>query len=183
MTTVIVDFKNKKVYADKTRTSLRDCTNSFLVRAFIGESAIDEYSHFDDGVCKLRTTSDGCILTGVGNADVISAFGKYPSCIPDTPKSSTDVVILRSKENAVRVIRYSCSDRNKIFGKKKWIETVNMKSEGYLVLGSGKNFALGALYSGASPAEAILAASKLDPFTSSSYDVQDIPNCEGDSNV
>lgn len=171
MTTVIIDYEEQRVYADKVGTVYRDNSNTLMERLFIGSSPIDEVVSFTKTQDKIRRTCGGYLLTGAGCSRTMEMFYDWPHRIPPTPKNKTTVIILVPCGHTTRQITYTCSGQRKWWKpREKWKQKVEVRSKGYYCIGSGQDFATGAMYSGANPSEAIVAASHADISTGNEID-------------
>ena len=171
MTTVVIDIKNQMAYADKVRTSIQDNSRDWLQTAFFGPSSLDEVVSYSD--CKkLRRTEQGYVVTGSGLSSAIDGFCDWPSRVPYCPATGTDVVILIPRSDSVLVVKYKSKQPKHWWQKPKWVQSQTVQTEGFICLGSGSDYAYGALMAGVSPEEAIQAAAKLDVHTGDEVDVE-----------
>ena len=162
MTTIVIDYENQMVYADKTGTVKHDTSHSLLERIFIGNSSIDEVTSFVDTQEKIRRTSEGYLVTGAGCASTLDGFTGWPNHIPKVPKHKTTVVILFPCGGSVRELRYTCEENKSWWRPKKWEQEVTVENKGFSCIGSGGMYARGALEAGVHPRDAIKAASRVD---------------------
>lgn len=174
MTTLIIDYKEKSVSADNlvstTTTRIHD-TNLLGTLLSIEEGSTflsDQYPDF-----KIKKIDD-CIIAGVGKMDLIHRFieeytlSKLFTDIQGEEEAT--IYIIRERNEGLMVIK--CEPvllKKRFFIKDKfgWKTTSILKRSGYEVDGSGRMYARGALATGATPHEAIVAASLCDHGTGS----------------
>lgn len=173
MTTVVIDCENKKVYSDRVTTNTRSANVGVVERWVYGPPSIKNSTSFKL-TDKVYYASSGMLVTGSGRKDTIEGFCDHPHSFPDAFVGTT-VFLLCVKGDTVQVIKYSCEGKRR-FRHAKWKENVYTKNNGWIVTGSGAEYAKGALYAGVSPEEAIKAASMLDPFTGHEVQCTSIPN-------
>lgn len=175
MTTVIVDLIEKKVYSD-SRMTCRDITYTGLL-GLCGISTKPPSEDYFGEVTKIHRLYNLSLVAGAGNTDDINLVR---ACL-----QNNKYLIGRSFSGSSRVLHiYQDSGEvvvkvykgNKVFGgyKCEAADFILPKLKGYLAVGSGADYALGALASGATPEQAICAAAKLDDGTDNKIQVEDI---------
>lgn len=174
MTTVVVDLIEKKVYSDSRATC--NYSRSHGVLGFLGLPTKQTEDFFEFGT-KIYRLQDGSLVTGAGCSSDISLVRH---CL-----EHKEYLVNRKFEGNTRVLHiYQDSGEvvvkvykgEKVFGgyKCKTADFVLPKLKRFLSIGSGANYALGALASGATPEQAISAAAKLDDSTDNKIQVEDI---------
>ena len=149
MTTVIVDLKGRKVYSD-TR-----CTHTKQIsRGLFGIGGKTEEIFKDDFrklwvKNKFTYACSGCV-------DEVSKFVYLHGSKKEFIPSSSVVVAIDSSTDEVEV-----------YGKGYCID------DRYIVIGSGRGLAWRRMYANFTPQEAIIAASKMDKYTSDIVQVFD----------
>lgn len=166
MTTIVIDGKSKTVYADDMGTG--NHTHTFSKNLSLTKH---EWVSYIGEQTKIRIPEDHekWVITGSGSRDTLDTFADvYPRAIPTPDKSTlnTNVFVVMPKNDGLQVVRYNTKIVGKIFKRAKWVHETHILNSGFIVSGSGSDYAYGALMAGVSPEEAIIAASKVDPFTS-----------------
>jgi hypothetical protein len=163
MTTVIIDFDSKGIYADSRATS----------SGLTSTNIEGEYNSYDNYVEKIRTLGEGRYSVGCGSLEDYENFvydmaSRITVSIPTKARNSFYVV----SENlrGLEVWEYSSIKEPSFFmrliGRKyKWKIDYHNNTTGYIVAGSGSSYARGALKFGASPEEAIRCAAMCDEYT------------------
>lgn len=158
MTTIVIDFEGKRVYSDS-------CVST------------DRYVEINGGDVSLGKCDErrgqkifkrgDVIIAGVGNSKTLERFVAYE--VDSVPtKSSDNTVIFKVYERSfgLFVCKFTVMRvRHWFYTKRYWKAEPVLGSPRYLCAGSGQNYAEGALAAGATPEEAITAASKCCPYT------------------
>ncbi|MBG24103.1 MAG: hypothetical protein CMF22_11710 [Idiomarinaceae bacterium] len=161
MTTCIVDFDTKTIYTDdlQTRYHKEVTTSSFGFKKVSRDVGLG-FAPTE----KIRMTANGCTVVAAGCATTLDEFARgYPNKIPKAPKSNTTILVCQVVGDTFRVISYQ--SRVGVF-RNRWEIDVISPLKRHIAIGSGSEYAAGALAAGATPENAIIAASKLDHYTS-----------------
>ena len=166
MTTIVIDFQNKMIIADRQQTCTR--LSGFT------KTEIKEQTQYRD-VDKIHTLRNGYYATGAGDSDEIRRQIAHINCfgvIDPKVKSSCILAVVRDKGLGLSVDIYR-------YKKTKWtwftgygefkLETIQ-KTNGILSFGSGSDYAFGAYMAGASPKEAVKVAAICDKYTGHEID-------------
>lgn len=176
MTTIIVDFKNKKVVADKQTTHTYSKEVS-AIRYFLSDTIpINEKSFNITYSDKIHKVGD-VIITGSGDRnEILRLVQKYEerSHIVEPKTDNVTVLVARSKGDGLFVEIYDGKKGKYFWSKPTWDMTFKQGDKGYVTIGSGSHYAYGALMAGVSAEEALVAASKSDNHTSAKYDVMEV---------
>lgn len=103
-------------------------------------------------IAKIVRRDDGALCGGAGHASVVQAFQRWflDGEEGDPPvEDETKMFVISPKGNV---------EMFEVDGTIEWRAP-------YFAMGSGKEFALGAMYAGASAEEAVKAAMKFDPYS------------------
>lgn len=176
MTTVIVDFKEKKIVADKQTTHKYNKEVSTLRYMFSGSIPINEQSFNMTYNDKIHKVGD-VFITGSGNRDEILRLAKKyeeRSHIVQPKTGDVTVLVVRPKGEGLFVEIYDGRKGKYFWSRPTWGVTFKQGKSGYIVIGSGGNYAYGALMAGVSAEEALIAASRADNYTSDKYDVVEV---------
>lgn len=159
MTTVAVDAKLKFMAADKqvTFTSRSDNGPRALSR-----NKIKHIIHRDDEIGE-------CLIACSGMSEVCEAFVEWFSLIDSEREKLKRKKCPTTNDFEAIVL---LSDGSLWWYGKNWYP-VELK-ERYFAIGSGSNYALGALHAGATVVEAVKIASKLDPNSGMGVQVERI---------
>ena len=156
MTTLIIDFNTKAVYADSRSTSSKD------------GSVVTE---FKEDARKVYHLGGGKVLVGCGCASAMqkaanNILGGYFDFLPKT-KEDVTIYVVSKKGNAIEVEEYTTKKKNWWTGYYSWDRVYRQLTtkDSWITAGSGEDYAAGALKQGATPEEAIVVASMLDEFT------------------
>lgn len=165
MTTIVIDFDERKVYADKRQTACWDGSNR--------PPGMDFYQPCD-GKDKLISYK-GMLFTGTGNSNTIAWFIKnYGARIPPVREDDCGTTAVAFTE-AGEVIVYEVvkSKFLWLFNVYDWemVEHCTRAKKGYLTFGSGHEYAAILMETTGSGDLAMKAASLHDKYTSSDYDV------------
>lgn len=175
MTTVIVNLIEKKVYSDY-RMTCSDTTYTGLLGSFDISTKPPSEDYFQERT-KIHRLYNLSLVVGAGNTGDVDLVR---ACL-----QNNEYLIGRSFSGSSRVLHvYQDSGEvvvkvykgKKVFGGYKCEsgDFILPKLKGYLAIGSGADYALGALASGATPEQAICAAAKLDDGTDNKIQVEDI---------
>jgi len=160
VTTIVIDCKNQKVYADDL-TTCTIWTSNFL------KQKDQEWLFYRDGKQKAYK-KDGVIITGSGDASQIQEFvNSYPDHICKPFEENTHIFVVMPKKYSLQIIKFNAVKKNRFTKSLKWVYECWVQQDGYVTSGSGKNYVEGALAAGVHPIDAILAASRLDSSTGS----------------
>lgn len=174
MTTVVIDFANRKIVADKQTTS-----KHFEKRGVLGilgavEPKLADWSFSTRETCKIHRLEDGRYFVGAGDKselirqkDHYNAYGYI-----DKPKESVTIALVNRKGDGLFVDLYN--SEKKRFGKYVWEKIYQQGTAELITFGSGGDYAYGAFKAGVSAEEAVVAASKCDKYTSAEYDVEEL---------
>jgi hypothetical protein len=169
MTTIIIDIKDKKIYTDKRATF--STGGDFLT------------TQFEDNYVKVVpylnsfVVSVGCLTEGEKVYDLISGISGGTKL--KTPTRGAKVFVVTLEGSTVQIMKYFTKGTplwKKVFLGRYfyWSLEISKSLEGYEIAGSGSTYAEGALAAGATPKEAIIAASICDIYTNSNVDVFDL---------
>ncbi len=164
MTTIIIDCGNKKVYADTRATE-----------QLVYKSVKREYSEV-----KKVFEIDEYVITGTGNYESLLNFRqmyKDKGSIP-TPTGIITVYVVQDKGKTLQVDTYESEkyfDWLTLKHKYKYTVSTTNYTAGFVVDGSGIEYAQGALAAGASPRAAIRAAAACHSGTGPTVDCVDVP--------
>lgn len=174
MSTVIIDFKNKKVFTDTQMTRKSWKANKWIsVISFgiLSDGVKSTWTDFTQTTCKA-TLRENFIIVGTGCSRTIEKFATcYPTSLPNAAEN-TSIFVLSSLDSTVRVLEYQSTKK---WGFCRWKESSYNKSSGYITIGSGSSYAFGALMANVAPEDAIKAASKADVYTNDEIKDYDIP--------
>lgn len=117
-------------------------------------------------VSKLRRLKDGSIVGGSGNYDILQRYydwldgdGPKPEYSPDTDRQATVLRISKGKRGKPKIeLAFQTGTLREIKAKQ-------------FSIGSGSDYAMGALLAGATATKAIEIASAMDPNTSKEWDI------------
>lgn len=179
MTTIVIDCASKKIVADKqtTSTCMNTKTNLWTILFTnswgkpTGEEMID-HEHSS----KIYQIREGVYAVGAGCADLTYNFIQgYKNFLelPYIPEGrEARICIIRKDGESLVIHTYTTIHKKTLFGVKRHWKTETIKSTSRVIaIGSGSNYAYGALMAGVTPEEAIVAASKTCEYTSADYDV------------
>ncbi len=164
MTTILLDVKNKKLYADKRTTYSHE------------DYGFDEYTDGNLKIHKDMGHANNAVYTGSGSVANLDAFRKG-----NTPVSMSDTMAFHieySQESKIFTVVEAVPAKVKVFsldsflGKRYYWKKHAYVVTDYLTAGSGSKYAIGAYLSGY-PAERIIPniVAQLDVGTSSDQNV------------
>lgn len=155
MTTIVLDCARQVLYTDQVVTSNTVAQNGLFE---------DEWQHFSNSHTKVYQTYYGTIA-GSGSINTITRFAaNYPDDLI-IPKRDASIIVCKVKGKGVHVEIFKTVPSKKWFRKYDWKQETILKSDGYITIGSGGDYAMGALLAGIHPVEAIQATSKIDIHT------------------
>lgn len=171
MTTIVIDFKNKKVVADKQTTSSK-VEYSFMKQDY----QVLDYTFLPTITSKIHSlTLEGqsIIFTAAGDcAEINRQLTRVKKTgFIDKSKGDCTIALIYNKGDGLLVDLYKAI---KTWRGYKWDKTIEQGDTNIIIFGSGGNYAYGAFMGGLSAEEAIIAASKCDIYTSSEYDVVEL---------
>lgn len=173
MTTVIIDFKEKKVLADKQTTQTYYEESSVLHTLSVIEPKINKESfgiEHNDKIHKVRDV----ILVGSGDRDEVLRLKKeytYRNHIPKPKTDNVTLAVVRKKGDGLFVELYDGQKGKHFWNSPAWDFKIIQGNDNIITFGSGGDYAYGAIRAGVSSEEAMVAASKCDKYTSFEYDV------------
>ncbi|WP_290738585.1 hypothetical protein [Haliea sp.] len=164
MTTVIIDFKDKKVLADKQTTQM----------FYKGSS-----KHLNDKSFAIDTNDkihrhDDILLTGSGDRDEILRLiriYKNRGHIVEPNLPDVTIAVVRAKGDGLFIELYNSVKGKHFWNSPTWDLKLIQGDDNVITFGSGGDYAMGAIKAGVSSEEAMIAASKCDKYTSFEYDV------------
>lgn len=180
MTTVIVDVNAAKVYSDTLITRTTSTWNKSIMGR---ETKSKEWVHIlcGDPEYKKIIEKDNLIIAGCGDMDTLNAFAEnYPHDLPD-PTGLSKILVITKMHNSLTYFKFVTTEDKKrrwkpwIKNKLVWKVTSHTALNGWIVMGSGEEYAWGALLAGATPSEAIKIASMKDVGTGCIVDSATIP--------
>lgn len=168
MTTVIVNTDKGTIWADTQNTVM-----SWKGGNEDGSTLHSTITH------KIFETERG-ILSGAGDGKMLKKCAQQfadTGILPDPVDYDTRVVIIFGTKSCCKAVVYNPVKKDKIFsrlflGKYKWKK---QKFKGVKVIGSGTEYAEGALAAGASEEDAIKAVSKVDFYTNDKVESRSLP--------
>ena len=103
-------------------------------------------------ICKIVRREDGALCGGAGHASVVQAFQRWflDGEEGDPPVEEETKALVISPRGKVEM--FECDG------------TIEWRAP-YVAIGSGKEFALGAMFMGADAVQAVKAAMKFDPYS------------------
>lgn len=164
MTTVVIDFKNKKVVADKQAT-ITKCKSSFIM----GTPELLDWTFDMESVSKVFRCGN-TVVVGAGDLNEVNRqrVNWTNKRYVDKPKADCTIAVVYNKGDGLLVDLYKAV--NTLFGY-KWEKSLVQGNSTVITFGSGSNYAYGAFMGGLSAEESVVAASKCDKYTSCEYDV------------
>jgi ethanolamine utilization protein EutQ (cupin superfamily) len=172
MTTVIVDFTKQKMFADTQSTVEISSTYWENIISFLTRHSRTKLLEAKQ-TTKVLKLKDGLLFGAAGSCSLIERVRKsllndkgLPEIYDD---EKVEFVTLIDKGNGVSM-GYLYKTKHG-FWKNTWSrEEIKGNELHYIVIGSGKDYTLGALSTGVSPSEALVATSRVDPYTNSIVD-------------
>lgn len=173
MTTVIIDFKEKKVLADKQTTQTFREDASILHMVMGTKPKINDTSFGIESNDKIHKVGD-VVLVGAGDTgEILRLVKSYTSYgyIPKPEVKDVTMAVVRAKGKGLLVELYEGQGGKHFWNSPTWDFKVIQGEDNVITFGSGGNYAHGAIKAGVSSDEAMEAASKCDKYTSFEYDV------------
>ena len=172
MTTVIVNKKTGAVFSD-SRGTHEDYISNWKILPYPKKTTKVE-RHFEK-VQKIYQVGS-TVVTGSGSLNLLEYFvGKvkagtshFKGCYYIRSKfepSTTNVLLVKRGLGDVHILQLKVSVVGLPFGWYKLKVVKNIVTKSYAILGSGGDYAIGALEMGASEVEAIKIAAKFDHYT------------------
>lgn len=179
MTTVVIDLKNKAMYADRLCTmTVRENRAGLVKTCFFGETWGEPYKYQKDITKCHKIERLNIIFCGAGSSNLITecynaVFNEDP--LPKIGKEAlgTTIYVMQGTSSSAKLYKYEAVKYTKWLGmveEYKWELSVYACEEGYITDDSGGDYAKGALATGCSPKFAIQAASKCCPYTNDEVD-------------
>lgn len=174
MTTVVVSFKDGKVYADTQTTNLQQACDNTMLDKVLGSITYGVETVYELATTKIHKVEDKLIFSAVGNCEIIdkcymaiAGNDPLPSPTKEDHLNTVIIIVTRTGETTTLKTYESCYDATPWWSKQRytWKRSIVKKQEGYETFGSGKMYAMGALMSGSNPEESIVAASKVCVYT------------------
>ena len=154
MTTLIISF-DECVIASDSRGTRRGASKH-------GSTC----SNYEDNTTKMWKLGDNLWLMGTGCLNTIHKFMRsYSSLEFPKTKCKTEVALVRLKDGQLEVDRYYTTTERTWSRYLKWDHSYHTGEHGFITLGSGRDYALGALKAGVSIEEAMSVAKKCDRGT------------------
>lgn len=168
MTTIVIDFKNKKIVADRqlTCTSLKYNMFTETYKEIEGQVSYEQGN-------KIHQVGDGVYLVGAGDGCEIERQKKYyetNGCVDINSKSDCTIAVVRRKGDGLFVDTYEYK-KNKWKSGGKLTHEVVQGSTDVITFGSGGKYAFGAFKAGCSAEDSVRVASKCDQYTSYEIDM------------
>jgi hypothetical protein len=159
MTTILIDFKERKIVADNQTTLYKRHGD------FLGTSGDDYF--YPKSTNKIHALPDGAWFVGAG---VCSELERQlnrlldGSIFLDKPRDIVSIAIVRSKNKGLLVDLHEAVE-SKYLKIKSWEKYLYQSEVKVLTFGSGGSFAYGAFMGGCSAEDSVIAASKCDTYT------------------
>lgn len=188
MTTVIIDGKTKAIYTDTRQTQVTSRRGNFMLFLFKVPhiNKCTEYHLIDDAVKCFYISKEVGYITSTGDThlfnECVSLSKKNNEfSLPDVSYGYSPVTIInvKLKDNGfLDVVTYKPKTNKRWFGEEYYWDNnwTMITEEGISFYGSGADYAEGAYRAGASPKEAIVAASKCDHYTNCNINIYDLTN-------
>lgn len=166
MTTILVDTRTGKMYADSLISSTRWNSNPLTGvkkdhNQYYESSDVKIYQN-----CKKLVGASGCMNLASKVKQAILEEVPLPPL--DEKSLSVTVLAMTKIGGTLRLMKYETAYRSKFFGliKEYYWKITHLNTEcRYYACGSGSNYILGAMYAGASVEDAFKATSLLDKGT------------------
>jgi 20S proteasome alpha/beta subunit len=160
MTTIVIDFENCVIAADSRRTGTQVCQGGAGVLSY-------------NTVLKVHRIGD-YVFTGAGSSNELErqlTMFKLNGSLDTKFKGECSIAIAHMKGDTMQVDLYESTPR------RLWIgfsvkSTVMLRRKGVMTLGSGSNYAFAGMVAGMTAEEAIVLASKCDPYTDANVTVE-----------
>ena len=173
MTTVVIDFKERKVLADRQTTQTYYEKFSIFHRVTVTEPKINKDSFSIEANDKIHKVGD-VVLVGSGDRDeVLRLVAEYinRNHVPKPKTDNVTLAVVRKKGDGLFVELYDGKKGKHFWNSHVWDFKVIQGNDSIITFGSGGDYAYGAIKAGVSSEEAMVAASKCDKYTSFEYDV------------
>lgn len=160
MTTIVIDFENCTIAADSRRTCTQVCQGGAEVLSY-------------DTVLKVHRVGE-YVFTGAGSSHEIQrqlSMFKFHGSLDTKFKGECKIAIAHMKGDTMQVDLYTATPRKLWGGFKVKSETL-LKRKGVMTLGSGANYAFAGMVAGMTAEEAVVLASKCDPYTDANVNVE-----------
>lgn len=176
MTTIVVDIKNAKLYSDTLTTTYHNSRT-------VGGNEKDltwQVSDVHNKIFKCRNFA----IAGTGCMDSVGSFAKhYPDGIIPKPTGKARVIVLSKRDGAISTIEFESVEVTQTWYQllRKCPQEYRWKSEGkiltddWFTMGSGEEYALGALLAGATIEQTYSVVSSIDVSTNDDIVELDIP--------
>ena len=167
MTTVLIDFKNKKIVADKQSTYSK-CEDDFW--GCKGED------YFHPEVTSKIQKMEGYWFVAAGKVSEIDRQQQLlrgGNMFLSSPRAIVTIALVRAKNKGLIVDVYKAVE-SKFFKFLSWEKEVVQGDSKVITFGSGGNFAYGAFMGGCSAEESVTAASYCDIYTGLGLDVEEV---------
>lgn len=171
MTTILIDFKTKKIVADR-QTTCTDLQYDLFSQTYKELHGQVSYKLSN----KIHKVAEGVYLVGAGNkGEVIRQaehYRKYGTA-DIKAKDNCTLAVVRVKGEGLFADTYT-------YQKNKWkkggtlIHKVVQGASSIVTFGSGSNYAYGAFMAGCSAEDSVRAASRCDQYTSYEIDVVEL---------
>ena len=169
MTTVLIDFKEKKIVADKQRTYGMVDSKGDIIEAQVSRGT----------VCKIKQVTQGVFLVGAGDAsevlrqyEILIVTGMVDKSVEGD--CTLAVVQVKGEGLLVDLYTYRKTRWTWLTGVGRFNREAVQGTTSCITFGSGGNYAYGAHKAGCSPEDSVRAASKCDEFTSYEIDVVEL---------
>lgn len=169
MTTVVIDFKNRIIAADKQTT----CN----MLDFKG-TTINEQIWYE--TCKkIKLLDNGVYFVGSGNVRELTRQWNqlyFNGRIDKDVKANCTIAVVRAKGDGLFVDLYEYTTVRNYLGQKvgKFNRTTLQGTTNVITFGSGGTYAYGAFMAGCTAEQSVVVASKCDPYTSYEVDVVEV---------
>src|SRR5690554_293584 len=169
MTTIVIDCERKQVAADGQRTNwIEDGDGGTIPQTY----------HYNHSVQKIHKVGD-VVIVGTGDAEAIESevlFYKTHGRLPEQPRGIREIAVVQRKGDVVQVDAHKSQSIRTFWGGKKVTSTttIHLSSKKYITLGSGADYAFAGMQAEMTTEEAIVLASKCDPYTNNSVTVVDL---------
>lgn len=169
MTTIVIDCERKQVAADGQRTHyIADGDGGIIPQTY----------HYNHSVQKIHRVGD-IVIVGTGDAEAIESevlFYKTHGRLPKQPRGIREIAVVQRKGDVVQVDIHKSQSIRTFWGRKKVTATttIHLSSKKYITLGSGSDYAFAGMQAGMTAEEAVILASKCDPYTNNNVTVVDL---------
>lgn len=173
MTTVVIDFKERKVLADRQTTQTYYEEISVLHMVTGTEPKVNRDSFGIESNNKIHKVGDVVIVGSGDRVEVLRLVKEYTyrKHIPLPETDNVTLAVVRKKGEGLFVELYDGKKGKHFWNSPVWDFKVIQGNENTITFGSGGEYAYGAIKAGVSSEAAMVAASKCDKYTSFEYDV------------